>query len=290
MTKLFTVLLFPLLFIVTDIHAQKYTFDSSSPVTVIQQVKNRDGKPYELTITLPPDYQPENEYKILYYLDAWWLKDLVPGCYRLKSLSNKSTENNLDELILVGISSIGNDEDWNRQRNMDFTPSKSSLKLSIKQGNVELNDKTTGGAEEFLRFLEDEVIKSVEGKYKVNSSSRGILGHSFGGLFGFYAYLNSPGLFSNYILISPAIWWNQSELLVNKEYLSKGKRVNMFIAVGTNEAKMLKDPITNFVDEVNQEKNTNINLQYKQYEGANHHSLLPQSIYDGIELLYTKSN
>lgn len=290
MTKLFTVLLFPLLFIVTDIHAQKYTFDSSSPVTVIRQVKNKDGKPYELTITLPPDYQPENGYKILYYLDAWWLKDLVPGCYRLKSLSNKSTENNLDELILVGISSIGNDEDWNRQRNMDFTPSKSSLKLSIKQGNVELNDKTTGGAEEFLRFLEDEVIKSVEGKYKVNSSSRGILGHSFGGLFGFYAYLNSPGLFSNYILISPAIWWNQSELLVNKEYLSKGKRVNMFIAVGTNEAKMLKDPITNFVDEVNQEKNTNINLQYKQYEGANHHSLLPQSIYDGIELLYTKSN
>lgn len=269
-------------------YGQKYTFDSSAPKTVIQQVKSKDGIPYELTITLPPDYDPENEYKILYYLDAWWFKDLIPGCYRLKSLSNKSVENNLEELILVGISSVGTDEDWNRQRNMDFTPSKSLMKLSIKQGNVEINEKTTGGAEKFLIFLKDEVIKSIEGQYKVDSSSRTIFGHSFGGLFGFYAYLNENSLFSNYILISPSIWWNQSELLANKEYNSREKRVNMFVAVGTNEAKILKDAITKFADEVNQEKNTNINLQYKQYEGANHHSLLPQSIYDAIGIIYTK--
>lgn len=271
------------------IHAQKYTFDSGPPKTVIQQVKSKDGKPYELTITLPPDYKPENEYKILYYLDAWWFKDLIPGCYRLKSLSNKSIEDNLEELILVGISSIGNDEDWNRQRIMDFTPSKYNSKLSFKQGNVEWSEKTSGGAAQFLQFLKDEVIKSVEGQYKVDSSSRAIFGHSLGGLFGFYAYLNAPELFSNYILISPAIWWNQSELITNKEFLSKGKMVNIFIAVGTNEAKMLKDPISNLVQEVNQEKNSNINLKYKQYEGANHHSLLPQSIYDAIETIYTKN-
>ena len=118
---LFFILLFTCLS-ATGIFGQKHSFDSNPPQTVIKEVRNENGKLYELIITLPPDYQPENEYIVLYYLDAWWLRDLVPGCYRIKNLSNKTLANNMHEVILVGISSVGNETDWNRQRNMDYTP------------------------------------------------------------------------------------------------------------------------------------------------------------------------
>jgi uncharacterized protein len=290
MTKLFTVLLFPLLFIVSDIHAQKYGFDSDEPQTVFKEIKRDDGQVYKLLITLPPDFNTEREYKILYYLDAWWLEGLVTGSYRVKSLSNKSLSNNMDELILVGISHVGNERAWNKQRLMDFTPSKSSLNMVINYGGVQLNAETTGGAEEFMNFFKNQIIESIEKDYKIDPSSRCILGHSFGGLFGFYAYLNHPELFSNYILLAPAIWWNDSELFKDTESILSKREVKMFIAMGTGEIKMIKIPMATLVQELRSGKNNKLEFTYKQYENADHHSVLPQSIYDGIELLYTKSN
>ena len=192
------------------VSGQNHTFDSSQPTTITKEITRETGKVYEVIITLPPDYQANKEYQVLYYLDAWWLRDLVQGCYRIKSLSNKSLANNMEELILVGISSVGNEEDWNRQRNMDFTPSKYNGKLVVNFGKIQLHESTTGGADSFLTFLKDEVFTMVESEYKISKSKRGILGHSYGGLLGFYAYKTHPEMFSNYILLAPSIWWNQS--------------------------------------------------------------------------------
>ena len=288
MKKRLTILIITLIFAGIDCTAQIHDFTSSEPQTIIKEVRRDNGQLYNIIITLPPDYNPEKEYKILYYLDAWWLKELVAGCYRLKSLSNKSLSNNMDELILVGVSSTGNEKDWNRQRNMDFTPSKYNQNLVFSWGSEQLNDETTGGANEFLSFFENDIIKSIEGEYKIQSASRGILGHSFGGLLGFYSYLNQSELFSNYILIAPSVWWNTSELLANKESLISKRNVTMFIAMGTNEIKMMKEPLGVLVQELKKESNNNMNMLYKQYENEDHHSVLPQSIYDALEFLYAK--
>jgi len=290
MTKLFSVTFISLLLSVIEIHAQMHQFDSNEPQTVTKEIKRDNGQCYKLIITLPSDYKPEKEYKILYYLDAWWLNDLVQGCYRLKALSNKSLANNMDELILVGIASVGNEKDWNKQRNMDFTPSKYNLNVVMKWGEALLNDTTTGGAKEFLQFFKHQIITFVESNYKIESSSRGILGHSFGGLFGFYSYINYPELFSNYILLAPSIWWNNSELMQDMESIICKREVKMFIAMGTSEHLMLKRPLAVLIEELKEAKNNKLKMIYKQYENEDHHSLLPQSIYDGIEWLYTKSN
>jgi predicted alpha/beta superfamily hydrolase len=155
-------------------------------------------------------------------------------------------------------------------------------------GSEQLSAETTGGAKEFLSFFEHDIINSIESEYKIDPASRGILGHSFGGLFGFYSYLNQSELFSNYILIAPSVWWNTSELLTNKESLISKRNVNMFIAMGTNEIKLMKEPVAVLVQEL--ERDSNMNMLYKQYENEDHHSVLPQSIYDALEFLYNKSN
>lgn len=277
-------------FVTNTLVAQNHSFDSNLPQTIVKEAKSETGKLYELIITLPPDYQVEKEYDVLYYLDAWWLRDLVPGCYRVKSLSNKSLANNMRDVVLVGISSVGNEIDWNRQRNMDYTPSKYNNNYTFNNGSVPLDETTTGGAEEFIVFLKTKVIESIENDYKIKSATRGILGHSFGGLFGFYVYLKHPELFSNYILIAPSIWWNQSELLSDKESLISKTTAHMFVAMGTNEIRLMKAPMPIFVQELKQPNNTKLTMVYREYENEDHQSVLPQSIYDALEFIYTKKH
>ena len=284
MRKIFFLVLIPFLLETTAAKSQGLPFDSKEPQTNILDIKNENGKPYRLVVTLPSGYQDGKEYKVLYYLDAWWLKDLVTGCYRIKSMSS-----NMDELILVGISSVGDEKTWNQQRNMDFTPSKYNLKLRMDSGGEDLKESTTGGAESFMQFLKHTIIPTVEKEYKIDANTRGILGHSFGGLFGFYSYVKHPELFSNYILLAPSIWWNDSEIFQDKTSIISKREVTMFIAMGTAEIKLIKGPMAVLAEELKSVKNEKLKMTYKQYENATHNSVLPQGIYDGIELLYTKN-
>ncbi|MCH6236070.1 alpha/beta hydrolase [Cognataquiflexum rubidum] len=272
---------------VTESKSQNLSKEINPPKTIIKQLNNDKGQAYELAITLPSNYQLDKEYKILYYLDAYWLQDLVRGCYRLKSMSSE-----MDEVILVGILSVGNEKDWHKQRNMDYTPSVydlSWLNLKIEFGGMFLDETNTGGAEHFMQFLKNRVIPSIEKEYKVDAKTRGILGHSFGGLLAFYSFVNYNDLFANYILIAPAIWWNDSEIFQDKASLLSQKEAKMFIAMGTGEINMLKIPLGELTEELKSKDNEKLVMTYKQYENATHNSVIPQGIYDGIELLYTKS-
>lgn len=286
MNIFFSLLLMTLIFEAPKSKAQEFLKASDQPQTIIKLIKNDQGGSFELLITLPPAYQPEKEYKILYYLDAYWLKDLVMGCYRIKTLSS-----DMEEVILVGILSVGTEKDWHKQRNMDFTPSVydiSKMKLKIEFGGVTLDESTTGGGENFMQFLKNRVIPTVEKEFKVDANTRGILGHSFGGLLAFYSFVNHNELFANYILLAPAIWWNESEIFQDKTSLLSQKEAKMFIAMGTGEINMLKIPLGDLTEELKSQENKNLEMIFKKYENATHNSVIPQGIYDGIEMIYTK--
>lgn len=93
----------------------------------------------------------------------------------------------------------------------------------------------------------------------------------------------------NYILIAPSIWWNQSELLADKNSLISKREANLFVAMGTNEVKMMKAPMPIFIKELSNENNLNLNMVYREYENKDHHSVLPESIYDALEIIYSKT-
>lgn len=252
--------------------------------TITKELQSREGKTYQIIITLPENYKQEKTYKVLYYLDAWWLSELIRGNYRINSLTNKT-----EELILVGISIDGDEAAWHNQRNKDYTPfsySKKKMSITMKGGTYELNEKTTGGGAAFLNFLETKVFKEIESAYQTKPTDRGILGHSFGGLFGFYCLTNHPEIFKNYLLISPSIWWNKSELLTEENYHKIKKTANIYIAMGTAESNMLKKPIRKMMEDFRQLRNDENKIILKEYENLNHHSILPIGIYEGIEWLY----
>ncbi len=67
-------------------------------------------------------------------------------------------------------------------------------------------------------------------------SSRVILGHSYGGLFGACALAVNNNLFGNYILLSPSIWFdNEVALQFEKEYRANNADRKQLVFMGIGE-------------------------------------------------------
>jgi len=96
------------------------------------------------------------------------------------------------------------------------------------------------GGEKFLRFIETEVIPTIEKKYRANGS-RILVGQSFSSVFALYSFLKVPGLFDSYILGSFGLPSDglaarfRSELEGSTEIRETG-RVSLFVAQGRHDS------------------------------------------------------
>lgn len=66
----------------------------------------------------------------------------------------------------------------------------------------------SGGAPAFLDVIEREVIPFFRRRYDVSVTTSVLVGKSMGGLLAATALLTRPALFSHYLIISPALWWD----------------------------------------------------------------------------------
>jgi predicted alpha/beta superfamily hydrolase len=266
------------------------------------KVYSQDKDEYILKITFPRNYNPEKEYKTLYYLDAYWLIDITIGSYTILDFCEY-----VENVVFVGIS-YNSETEWSKQRNMDFTPSpfknlglfenlnklssKLKTKVTVKTAGIyELKEENTGGASLFLDFLEKKIIKFVEGKYPNLNKRRGLLGHSFGGLFGFYALQNRPELFQDLLLISAATSWNSSELINTKKFtkLKESKnKIKLYHSYGVNEIRGTRTSNNNLSKIITELELENLSYKFDPIENTNHHSVLSRAIYDGLLYLYEK--
>ncbi|MGZ2371685.1 alpha/beta hydrolase [Ancylomarina sp. YFZ004] len=299
-SRIYLVFIFAILF-VSPVSGQKLRESNNTEFHKISSEK----QDYTLKVTLPPNFDQEENYSVLYYLDAWFLSDIVTGSYNVLNRCEY-----VEDVVLVGITIEGSELDFNTQRNMDFTPSKyrslflcdninatnpNGLDITFKSGVGEngapLIPETTGGAGEFINFSSKKLFPFVENKYPNLKKRKGLLGHSFGGLFGTYLIQQKPDLIDDYILISGALSWNESEIL--KEELFSGfknssRQHQLFLTYGKSEVKITSIPneaLNNIVKSLGKK---NFNYKFKIYDEANHHSILSRAIYDGLLFLYKK--
>ncbi|MCF6279949.1 MAG: hypothetical protein L3J14_06340 [Flavobacteriaceae bacterium] len=265
------------------------------------KIYSQDEDEYILKITFPKNYNIDKEYKTLYYLDAYWLSGITLGSYTILNLTNS-----VQDVVLVGISLDGSEKDWNKQRDMDFTPSpfknlglfedfkkknlENNVKISFKTGGGnQLNKENTGGASLFLDFLENNIIAFVENKYPNLNKRRGLLGHSFGGLFGFYTLQNHPELFKDLILISPSLSWNSFELVDENKFskLAESKSdIKFYHSYGENEIIAIKKSSNDIKSIITKLEVGNLDYKFNPFKDSDHHSILSKAIYDGLLYLY----
>jgi predicted alpha/beta superfamily hydrolase len=175
------------------------------------------GASYYIKVGLPANYNPSVEkYATVYVLDGKEIFDFVAN--KCKEISDNLGAKN------VLVVSIG----YGQDRSIDYTPTKVST--------------ITGGASQFLSFIETQLIPKIEQDYSVDTTraSRVILGHSYGGLFGGYAYCVNNKVFGNYILLSPSFWFDTLVTLqMEKDNRAINKNKKQLVYMGIGEAENL---------------------------------------------------
>ncbi|AMV20464.1 alpha/beta hydrolase [Planctomyces sp. SH-PL14] len=73
--------------------------------------------------------------------------------------------------------------------------------------------RKTGGNDQFLAFIEEELKPRIESRYQIDRTRQTLFGHSFGGLFTLHALFTRPEAFQNYVASSPSIWWFHEAIL-----------------------------------------------------------------------------
>ncbi|GAB5536349.1 MAG: alpha/beta hydrolase-fold protein [Rubricoccaceae bacterium] len=240
---------------------------------------------YEITVTLPPGYDASSpeRYPTLYALDGWWLREMVTGIARVAAISSQT---NVQPVVLVSIGLDGDEDAWTTQRNRDLTPSPYQSPvpgMTMSFGGIVLDSAGTGGAAAFLAFLMDDLFPRVEAGYRADPAQRGILGHSFGGLFGAWMLGHQPEVFDRYLLISPSTWWRAGEVMIGGFAEARQLDRRVFLAVGEAEDRILTRGVDAFRDALATDA---VAITQRMYPDATHTSVLPRAIWDGFVALY----
>lgn len=136
------------------------------------------GRTYHIYVRLPEGYNANaTRYPVIYLLDGDSLFPLLSPTHLFLTYDEK-----LPEAIVVGIA-YGSFDPAINKRNTDL----SAPATDAAQGE--------DGAPKFLAFLKNELIPSIESRYRTNPSRRVLLGQSRAGYFVLWSALEDPDLF-----------------------------------------------------------------------------------------------
>ena len=156
-----------------------------------------------------------DRYPVIYLLDGDSHFESVVGMIRQLSEINGNT--NFPKMIVVAIP--------NTNRTRDLTPTHIQSDLPMMDSNF---SKTTGGGENFISFIEKELMPHIDSVYPVQPY-RVLIGHSFGGLAVMDALTNHADLFNAYIAIDPSMWYDKERFLqTTKEKLATHTFLNLW--------------------------------------------------------------
>jgi len=224
-----------------------------------------------ILVRTPPGYDTNKlSYPVLYMTDG----DTHMG-HTASTIEFLTGNGRLPDLIVVGVT--------NTDRTRDLTPAKSSQKNPAG----ELQFPTSGGADNFLKFFETELIPHIEHEYRVQPY-RIFAGHSLGGLFAIHAMITKPGLFNSYIAVSPSLQWENGEALKRAEVFLKNQKemkVTLFVSLG-NEPGAIGESFDSFKALLAETNIKNFEWQAERMADEDHGSVVLRSHYFGLRKVY----
>ena len=238
-----------------------------------------------ILVHLPDGYETAQgaRYPVLYLLDGEThfhhvsgMVDFLSGIYRIPPM------------IVVGVT--------NTDRNRDMTPPAERAGMTIPRPFGERGDSlnvpmpTAGGADNFLRFLTDELAPWVETEYRA-APFRILAGHSFGGLFTVHAFMTRPESFQAYLAISPSLFWDDRALVwkarKSLDSLSLKSRF-LYMTMGDREAGDMIGTLRAFASALEHADPEGLRWWYKIMPDESHPSVVHRTVYDGLETIFER--
>jgi predicted alpha/beta superfamily hydrolase len=201
----------------------------------------------------------------------------------------------MEKVILVGIESGTDIKSWFINRAFDYTPSSDTIvdRKADKNQGVPPGSFRSGGAAKFLECLKTEIIPFVDKHYKT-TNDRGITGHSYGGLFTAWCFINAQGFFTRYGINSPSLVWNKEEVLNQAVLKFKENKTwnvpptKVLISAGGLEGPQMLPAMIKFSTYLESKKYQNIDLTWKIFYDETHLSVVPAMMSRTLSVLYGK--
>jgi len=229
---------------------------------------------------------PGTKYPVVYLLDGDGHFYSVVGL-----IHQLSSNTRCPEMIVVGIP--------NTDRTRDLTPT------HVKKvfGDTTFS-KTSGGGENFTRFIADELIPYIDSHYPT-TPYRTMIGHSLGGLMSVNTIVHHPDIFANYLAIDPSMWWDARKLSNESEAIFKEKKLSnkfLYVAVantmrdGMQLSDLAKDTtettehirsILEFCERTKAQAGSGLTFASQYYADDDHGSVPLIAEYDALRAMFS---
>lgn len=274
--------------------------DNKITIGIIDSINSKIlNEPREIWVYVPnngtKDVYAKVKYPVVYLLDGDAHFFSVVGMIHQLSSVNGNTI--CPEMIVVGIP--------NTDRTRDLTPTHVDAELRMPVDPNML--KTSGGGEQFIAFIEKELIPYIDSTYPT-LPYKTLIGHSFGALTVMNTLINHKDLFNAYVAIDPSMWWDKrsllhkaADVLPRENYQNK----TLFLAIAntmsngldTSTVRRDSSAITEhirsilYLNDLLQQNNKNgLSYDYKYYNSDNHGSVPLIATYDALHFIFNFYN
>jgi predicted alpha/beta superfamily hydrolase len=239
------------------------------------------GENYIIQVGLPIGYAPSiKSYPVLYVLDGdksfGMTKEITDWLIWSKEIK---------DIIVVGISYGKGTDEWWQKRARDYSHCDDTI---VFKGWF----NQTGGADNFLKFVKNELFPMVNNKYRINQDSTAIMGFSFGGLLSSYVLFTQPDMFKGYIIISPALVWNNNSILkMEADYFSKHKELNnlVYMSYDSLDSKdLVLIPTKELIQTLQSRNYEGLKFVMQILEGETHISGYPVALTHGLKTVFKR--
>jgi pimeloyl-ACP methyl ester carboxylesterase len=152
---------------------------------------------------------------------------------------------------------------------------------------MESEQAVLGWAADFLGFLKTELLPYVDAHYPTNRVHL-IHGHSYGGLFLAYVLLHEPALFDGYLMLDPALRWDDHALdAALREQLPATPAKGKAIYIAGREGPAFEDMGIASAKAIFETKAPHdLHWKIAAYPAENHDSLKLKATYDALRFAY----
>ncbi|WP_060533084.1 alpha/beta hydrolase [Paenibacillus bovis] len=244
-------------------------------------LRSAEGRDYRIMVSIPDLEAPTEGHPVVYALDGHAIFSTLLEAERAQCRRKEKTR--VTPSIIVGIG-YPSELPTSSERHYDYT-------LPVPVDNLPpsrdgLPWPEYGGADRFLRFINQVLKPKVESLLPVNTDHQTLFGHSFGGLFTLHVLFSSPESFRNYVSISPSLHWGQPQIAEEEQQFAmrlqaEAREHHLLIAAGELESDapfhMLQNACA-LAKRLAPLQAYGLDVQFREFAGENHGSVVPTAV------------
>lgn len=255
--------------VLSSVPAGAQVLPAATSATLRSQVLGEDRTVF---VAVPESYtQGADRYPVVYLTDADW-----NFAHTRSSAQFLARNRIMPEVIVVGITNPDRVRDLYATR-ADFTLNGRTIRFP-----------TSGNADQFLAFIERELIPWVERTYRA-SGLRILAGHSAGGNFALHAMRTKPDLFLAVIAASPWLAWDEEREL--KELIpfvaSPALRIRSLFLSHTDDIDTMKPNVDRLVAALRRRGDSTVHWATRGYPYETHNTDAHQGFFDGLRTVFS---